>query len=80
MKIFEYIDYLQRIDALIRRKATGSPKSLARKMNTSERTVYRCMEELKALGLPISYDRNARSYVYTKNVKLEAYIKIIPNS
>lgn len=40
MNFFNRIEKLQRMDAMIRHKATGSPSSFARKLRISERTLY----------------------------------------
>jgi biotin operon repressor len=76
MNTTKYLQRLQRIDALIRRQNTGSPKDLAEKLEISERQVYNCIEELKEMGLPISYYRNRQTYAYDENCKLNIGITI----
>jgi predicted DNA-binding transcriptional regulator YafY len=63
------IELIERIDQLIRLKATGSPKELAEKLKISESTVYRTIETKKELGAPVIYDINCQSYKYTSRVK-----------
>ncbi len=55
---------LERVDRLIRLKATGSPDDLAIKLNTTKRTIQRTIQELKKIGCPIYYDRIYNSYCY----------------
>ncbi len=55
---------IERLDQLIRLKATGCPADLAKKLNLSERTIYRIIKELKEIGCPISYDNERKSYYY----------------
>ena len=55
---------LEHLDTLIGKKATGSPGSLARKMNVSIRTVYVYIDILKSLDAPIAYDKHRESYYY----------------
>ncbi|MEM1121159.1 MAG: hypothetical protein AAGJ18_11975 [Bacteroidota bacterium] len=55
---------LDRVDALIRRKATGTPEQLARRLELSERRVYQIINLMKALGGPIFFDRERNSYCY----------------
>ena len=62
------IEIIERIDQLIRLKATGTPQELSLKLELSERTVYRYVDEMKALGVPIEYDKNYGSYIYTRSV------------
>jgi predicted DNA-binding transcriptional regulator YafY len=59
-----YFSRLERLDLLIRRKATGTPKTLSQKMGVSERTVYKYIEILESLGASIAYSKTKESYVY----------------
>jgi DeoR/GlpR family transcriptional regulator of sugar metabolism len=71
--VFEILTVMERISAfqrlqyvkwLIERKATGSPKDLAEKLNVSERTVYRLVQTLEhAYQLRIEYSGIDMSYV-----------------
>ena len=59
------IDKLKRIDLLIRRKATGSPNELAKKLNISPSTLYEYLLILKqTFQAPVAYCRLRRSYLY----------------
>ena len=60
----------ERLDQLIRLKATGSPQELADKFNRSKRTMQRIIEEMKKVGCPIYYNRYRRSYCYEYPGKL----------
>jgi hypothetical protein len=68
INLFNDLFLLQRIDHLIRTRATGSPKALASKLEISECSVYRLLDDLKIQGLPIAYDRQAHTYYYTDQV------------
>lgn len=74
MIISKYLSRLQRLDQLIRQNQTGTPKDLAQKMGISERQAYNYIDDMKALGLPISYDRYRQSYYYEEPVKLSVDI------
>ena len=39
-KLKKYLDRIERMDGMIRRKATGPPKEFARRMQMSERQLY----------------------------------------
>lgn len=69
MNIFEELFMLQQIDQLIRTRATGSPKSLARRLDLSECSIYRLIDRLKGQGLPIAYDKSRQTYYYQEQVK-----------
>ncbi len=70
MKLTSQFFLLERLNGLIRRKATGTPKALSERLNISERTLYRHIEELKILGLPIEYCKHSETYYYTHEVQL----------
>lgn len=61
---------LMRLHELIRKKSTGSPADLARKLGCSERSVYNKIEHLKAYNLPVIYDPARPSYCYTRDVSI----------
>jgi predicted DNA-binding transcriptional regulator YafY len=60
-KTIDRIDYL---DSLIRIKATGKPRQLARKLSISERTLYEHIDLMRQLGAPIKYCKQKQSYYY----------------
>ena len=71
MALYNYLNRIRRLDDLIRRKSTGSPKELANKLDISERWLYVLLDELKnELGCPIQYDRRRRSYIYGEKGKI----------
>ena len=69
MKMIEQLNQLDRIDCLIRRKATGSPNKLANRLCVSRRTVFNLLETLRAFGAEIDYDRHRESYYYTNQIR-----------
>ena len=70
MNIIDTKNKLERIDQLIKMKATGTPKELAKKLNTTERNVYRIIKQLKVIGCPIYFDKERKSYCYECSGKL----------
>ena len=68
---------LQRLNLLIRTKATGSPCELGAKLDLSERQTRRIIEEMKDTGLPIEYNKQERSYCYTKSVLMKFEIFVV---
>jgi len=76
MKLIEHIHLLTRLDNLIRRKATGTPKDLSNKLGVSERHAYRLINDLKNIGFPIAYNRIQDSYCYNGQVSLQFSILI----
>lgn len=68
-KFFEILDLIDRLDGLIRRKATGKPSELARRLNVCERKVYQLIDTLRNLGAPVEYCPHRESYYYTTEVE-----------
>jgi hypothetical protein len=68
-KFFEMLELIDRLDGLIRRKATGKPSELARRLNVCERKTYQLIDILRNLGAPVEYCRHRESYYYTTDVE-----------
>jgi len=68
MTLLEKIQQMERIDALIQRKSTGSPGELATLLGTSERYVFKLIKLMKTLGAPIYFDYYSNSYCYKEEV------------
>lgn len=62
MRFYEYQKKLIRIQELAKRNATGSPKELAEKINVSERTLFRLVQNIKEQGVEIEYCRKISTY------------------
>ncbi|MDN5201833.1 HTH domain-containing protein [Fulvivirgaceae bacterium BMA10] len=61
----KYYERFKRLEKLIRLKATGSPKELAKKFEVSERTIYRLIESIELANnkkIKFSYEEN--SYIF----------------
>ncbi len=71
-KVFsKMIERIQRIDQLIRMKATGHPNDLAKRLGVSPSTVYIYLDLMKSvLEAPIKYCQLRQSYMYDKDGKL----------
>ncbi len=64
MKLIAQLQHLDRLDDLIRRKATGSSDQLAARFGCSRRTIYNYLKTLQELGAKVSYCDQRRSYYY----------------
>ena len=62
--MIKQIQRIERLHQLIKRKATGSAKKCARKLEISERQLYNTLDLMKDLGAPIYFDIAAGSYCY----------------
>ena len=69
MSGIKYIERIERIESLIHRKATGSPKELAHILGVSERTVYRIIQDLiQYKNTRIEYSYPVNSYVFSEKM------------
>lgn len=66
--IMKNIELMERIDQLVRMKATGTPVELAKRLGISKTKLYRTIKTMKALNAPLEYDFGIQSYVYIKTV------------
>jgi len=76
MKILKNLHLLERLDGLIRRKATGTPQQLASRLALSKRQVFRLINDLKDMGLPVNYSHQRQSYVYDKEVSWKFSVSV----
>lgn len=72
MTLIEKLQFIERIDALIRRSATGTPKQLAHRLNISERGLFKTLNLMKKMGAPIYYSISKESYTYKYEVEFRA--------
>ena len=70
MIALKYLDRIERLHHLIKRKATGTPKELANRLEVSEASVYEYIKTLKEMGAPVAYDIYRKSYVYDRPCSL----------
>ncbi len=63
MKFLTQMERYERILLLIKRKATGTPEELAKRLNISESTLYEHIRVLKQRGAQIDYCAYRQTYV-----------------
>ena len=65
MRFIEKTQLLERVDQLIRMKATGNSRELAKRLKISKSTVYEIIDLMKTMGAEIDYCNKRSSYYYT---------------
>ena len=75
-QLLKYTERLRYADQLIRMEATGAPRIFAQKLGISESYLYGILEEMKDMGLPLTYNRMKLTYVYSKPVRLRIEIDV----
>jgi len=79
MGLVNHIHLLDRIHHHIEHKSTGSAGEFASRLDISESTLYRILEELKDHGVEMKFDRQRHTYVYTGSVKIDSLLKLWDN-
>ncbi len=62
-----FIARLQKIDLLIKKRATGNAKELGEKLGICERTAKEFISVMRSCGAPIYFSRISCSYCYERN-------------
>ena len=70
MSLYKYIERVQFIDKLIRKRATGNSSVLARKLNLSKSGAEKFIHEMKEIGFPITYCKKQKTYLYEHEGKM----------
>ena len=78
MKSMEIIFILERMDQMIRLRATGCPSKFAQRLGVSERTIYNYLRILTdELGGRIRYSKSFCSYEYEDDQQLDIRISYL---
>ena len=68
MNFLAKLELIMRVDALVRRKGTGSPNSLSTRLGISKRNVFNLINTMKDMGAPIYFCKSRNSYCYEEEV------------
>lgn len=68
MNLISKIELIARVDALIRRKGTGTPQNLSIRLGISKRNVFNLINTMKEMGAPIYFCKSRNSYCYEEEV------------
>ncbi len=64
MQFSKYNARLTRIENLIRHGNAGTPKQLAKRLEISERMVFRYLNELRLMGKPVTFCKLSGTYKF----------------
>lgn len=79
MTLLEKLEMIERIDGLIRRKATGTPKQLASRLRVSERCLFKTLKMMRDMGGPINYSVSRQTYSYHYEVEFSLGFRNVKN-
>ncbi len=77
MCLIKYVNRLERIDALIFMKATGTPEQFAGKLGISRSTLFQTLQEIRYLGVDVRYCCHRQSYYYADDRRIRVIIEAI---
>jgi DNA-binding transcriptional regulator LsrR (DeoR family) len=78
MKNLENIQKLiERADRLIRLETTGTPNEFAAKLGISRASLFRLLEELKNIEVPVKYCYKYKTYYYEYPVKIQFSYQVL---
>jgi predicted DNA-binding transcriptional regulator YafY len=70
MNLIDSVERLKKMDALIKRRDTGTSKEFAQKIGISRSMLMHNLCEMKALGAEISFCSYRRSYCYDNDFSI----------
>lgn len=65
MEFLQKIQVIERVDKLIKLKATGTADDLSKRLCVSRRSVYNILELMRRMDAPIEYCQTSRTYYYS---------------
>lgn len=68
MSLAKYLNRFATIHHKIKTRSTGTPKQLAAELHISESRLLDNLADLKAMGAPIEYDKEKKTYYYSHDV------------
>jgi predicted DNA-binding transcriptional regulator YafY len=66
MKVFEYLDRIDKMHKLVQRRRTGTPAEFAQQLGVSRTSLYELIDELRSRGAPIAYSKSTRTFFYSQ--------------
>jgi predicted DNA-binding transcriptional regulator YafY len=79
VSIKEQIERIERIHYLIKKRGTGTPEELCKKLGISRRQLFRVLDFLKNdIHAPIEYSKSRRTYFYFDSGDM-TFMKWIPD-
>ena len=76
MVLFNEIERLNRINYLIKHRATGTPDELASKLPISRRQLFNLLEFFNDIGAQVKYDRTRGTYYYYDGFDFEITVNV----
>jgi hypothetical protein len=66
MKLFEYLDRINKIHGMVANRRTGTPNEFAGRLGMSRTSLYEMIDELRSRGAPILYSKSSKTFYYSE--------------
>ncbi len=76
MNLRQNLNRIEKLHALILARRTCAPKELAERLGISRATLYKLIDDLSSLDLPIEYSRKHETFFYKKEVNQTISFKV----
>lgn len=80
MKVFEYLDRINRMHKLVLNRRTGTPEEFASHLGVSRTSLYELIDELRSRGAPIVYSKSAKTFYYREPFEIVVTCSLRPMS
>jgi len=71
VKVLDVVERFKRMDRLIKDGRTGSSKRFAKELGISRSHLFNHIDELKDMGIEVSYNKDISSYEYSGEMEIE---------
>ena len=78
MKVFEYLDRINRMHRMVVRQRTGTPSEFAFQLGVSRTTLYEMIDELRSRGAPINYSKSLKTFYYNEPFEVSVTCSMRP--
>ncbi|MCU0458361.1 MAG: HTH domain-containing protein [Bacteroidales bacterium] len=78
MKVFEYLDRINKMHKMVTYQQTGTPAEFAGFLGVSRTTLYEMIDELRSRGAPIHYSKSQRTFFYENPFEINVSCSLRP--
>lgn len=76
MKVFQYLERIEKLHKLVNQEKTGTPDEFAKHLGISRTRLYEIMDDLKFEGAPISYSKASRTFYYEEPFQISVSLEM----
>ncbi len=73
LSFIEQHDLLHKIIKQIKKEKTGTPEQFCKKLNITQKTLYKHLSDLKDFDCPVAYSRKRKTYFFINGCELRNF-------